>query len=140
MPGTTRIPFKPAAALLAALGLVAIGGAALEVASGATLAHAQTITPTYYTDVQPILEANCVTCHVTGGIAPFALDSGEQAVKWAGVIAAVTQSGYMPPWPPGGDSPAFLDDKRLGQASKQILQDWAKAGAPLGRRSPGQKP
>ena len=31
--------------------------------------------PTWYTDVLPIVEENCVSCHTAGGIAPFALDS-----------------------------------------------------------------
>jgi hypothetical protein len=93
---------------------------------------AQSIIPTYYTDVQPILEKNCVSCHVKGGIAPFVLDNPQEAVARAEQIAAVTQSGYMPPYPPSKDSQPFLNERRLGVASKQILFDWAKAGAPLG--------
>ena len=93
---------------------------------------AQSITPTYYTDVQPILEKNCVSCHVKGGIAPFVLDNPKEATARAKQIAAVTQSEYMPPYPPGKDSQPFLNERRLGTASKQILADWAKAGAPLG--------
>ena len=93
---------------------------------------AQKITPTYYTDVQPILEKNCVSCHVKGGIAPFVLDDPKEAVARAERIAQVTQADYMPPWPPGKDSQPFLNERKLGTASKQILADWAKAGAPLG--------
>jgi hypothetical protein len=94
---------------------------------------AQSIIPTYYTDVQPILEQNCVSCHVKGGIGPFVLDDVKAATARAEQIAAVTQSDYMPPYPPGKDSQPFLNERRLGTASKKILADWAKAGAPLGR-------
>jgi mono/diheme cytochrome c family protein len=94
---------------------------------------AQTYIPTYYVDVQPILGKNCVTCHITGGIAPFALDNPADAVQWATRIAEVTRSEYMPPWPPARDSAAFFNERRLGGASKQVLADWAKAGAPLGK-------
>lgn len=97
-----------------------------------TRVSAQKITPTYYTDVQPILEKNCVSCHVKGGIAPFVLDDPKEAVARAERIAQVTQADYMPPWPPGKDSQPFLNERKLGTASKQILADWAKAGAPLG--------
>ncbi|NJK46385.1 MAG: hypothetical protein HC933_20980 [Pleurocapsa sp. SU_196_0] len=98
-----------------------------------TLGHAQgTYTPTYYVDVQPILEKNCVTCHVAGGIAPFALDNPQDAVQWATRIAEVTKSESMPPWPPARDSQPFYNERRLGTASKAVLEDWAKAGAPLG--------
>jgi mono/diheme cytochrome c family protein len=89
--------------------------------------------PTYYVDVEPILQKNCVSCHVAGGIAPFALDNPTDAVNWADRIAEVTKSGYMPPWPPATDSQPFLNERKLGTASKQILEDWAKANAPLGK-------
>jgi hypothetical protein len=89
--------------------------------------------PTYYVDVVDILAKNCISCHTTGGIAPFALDNPANAVDWAERIAEVTAAEYMPPWPPSRDSSVFWNERRLGPASKQILQDWAKAGAPLGR-------
>jgi len=31
--------------------------------------------PTYTRDVQPILQAACVSCHRSGGIAPFSLET-----------------------------------------------------------------
>ena len=89
--------------------------------------------PTYYVDIAPILQKNCITCHVAGGIAPFALDNPKDAVQWADRIAQVTQSGYMPPFPPSRESGPFLNERRLGPATKQILQDWAAAKAPLGK-------
>jgi mono/diheme cytochrome c family protein len=91
------------------------------------------IIPSYYVDVQPILEKNCNSCHTAGGIAPFALDNPKDAVQWAKRITQVTKSEYMPPYPPGRDSQRFLDERRLGATSKQILEDWANAGAPLGK-------
>jgi hypothetical protein len=113
--------------------LLAFGlGATLFVIILYARVSAQQIVPTYYRDVQPILEKNCVSCHVKGGIAPFVLDNPKEAVARAERIAQVTQSGYMPPYPPGKDSQPFLNERRLGTASKQILIDWAKAGAPLG--------
>ena len=87
--------------------------------------------PTYYVDIKPILEKNCTSCHTTGGIAPFALDKPTDATKWADRIAQVTTSEYMPPWPPSKDGEPFLYERGLGAASKQVLEDWAKAKAPL---------
>lgn len=91
------------------------------------------IVPRYYVDIQPILEKNCTSCHAAGGIAPFALDNPKDAVQWATRIAQVTKSEYMPPYPPGRDSQPFLNERRLGTGSKLILEDWANAGAPLGK-------
>ncbi len=102
--------------------------------------QAQNYVPTYYTDVQSILEKHCTACHVVGGIAPFTLTSGQDAVTNASEIARVVTQGNMPPWMPGEDSPPYLNDTRLGATSKQMLFDWVKAGAPLGKPLPGQKP
>ena len=134
---TRGVRLKASAALIGAISACLMGVLTLE---GQSVSAQQTITPNYYRDVQPILEQHCVSCHMTGGIAPFSLTLGKDAVAWADEIARVTQNGYMPPWPPGGDSPSFLNDRRLGGATKQLLADWAKAGAPLGKQGAGQKP
>ena len=91
-----------------------------------------TAVPTYYKDVAPILRKNCISCHVAGGIAPFALDNPKNAVAYSTRIVQVTQSGYMPPWLPSADSEAYLNERKLSAASKKVLADWAKAKAPLG--------
>jgi mono/diheme cytochrome c family protein len=124
MPRLTNKPliFLAVIASLATLGLIGTHG----------LAQTKYV-PTYYVDIKPILEKNCTSCHTTGGIAPFALDNPTDAVKWADRIAQVTKSGYMPPWPPSKDGEPFLYERRLGAASKQLLEDWAKAKAPLGK-------
>jgi mono/diheme cytochrome c family protein len=119
---------RPVTAWLSALFASGIGMIAL-----AQQPSSGKIVPTYYVDVQPILEKNCNSCHTAGGIAPFALDNPSDAVKWAGRIAQVTKSEYMPPYPPGRDSQRFLNERRLGSASKLVLEDWANAGAPLGK-------
>ncbi len=117
---------RPTTALLSATSIAVFGMFALA-------QNGKQYVPTYYVDVQPILEKHCVSCHVAGGIAPFALDNPTSAVKWAERIGEVTKSEYMPPFPPGKDSQKFLNERRLGSASKKILQDWAAAKAPLGK-------
>ncbi len=119
---TKTLIFLATASSIAAIGMIG------------THSLAQTkYVPTYYVDIKPILEKNCNSCHVTGGIAPFALDNPTDAVRWADRIAQVTKTEYMPPWPPSKDGEPFLNERRLGTASKQVLEDWAKAKAPLGR-------
>ena len=39
--------------------------------------------PTYYKDVQAILDKNCLGCHIEGGIAPFSLEKPADAVRYA---------------------------------------------------------
>ena len=118
---------------LSTLGSLSIIGLSVVTAMGTHTLAQKSYVPTYYVDVKPILEKNCTTCHTTGGIAPFALDNPTDAVKWADRIAQVTKSGYMPPWPPSKDGEPFLYERRLGAASKQVLEEWAQAKAPLGK-------
>ncbi len=118
---------RPVALVLFGFGIASLGMIALAQSSS------EKYVPTYYVDVAPILAKNCVSCHTVGGIAPFALDNPKDAVNWAARIAVVTRSEYMPPYPPGRDSQPFLNERRLGSASKQILEDWVQAGAPLGK-------
>jgi mono/diheme cytochrome c family protein len=117
---------RPLTAFLSATGIAVFGMFALA-------QNSTQYVPTYYVDVQPILEKNCVSCHVAGGIAPFALDNPTSAVQWADRIAQVTREEYMPPFPPSRESQKFLNERRLGSASKKILEDWAAAKAPLGK-------
>jgi mono/diheme cytochrome c family protein len=93
---------------------------------------AQPKAPTYYQDIRPILDRHCTGCHVSGGIAPFSLTSPQEAVKRAAAIAGVTAANYMPPWPPGGDSPEFLNERKLSAQEKALLLAWAQTGAALG--------
>jgi mono/diheme cytochrome c family protein len=120
------IGVRPATALFTSLCASALGVVALAQQNGSYI-------PTYYVDVMPILEKNCVSCHTAGGIAPFALGNPKDAVQWATRISQVTQSEYMPPYPPSRESERFFNERRLGEASKRVLQDWARAGAPLGK-------
>jgi uncharacterized membrane protein len=136
-PPRTRA-LTPVLALAALVALAAVG-AAIAAARPASSPPApvtveqSAIIPTYYRDVKPILDAKCVSCHVEGGIGPFSLVKPEEAVAHADEIANAVMSGVMPPWPPGPDSQPFLNERRLGAASRQVIADWARAGAPLGR-------
>jgi hypothetical protein len=87
---------------------------------------------TYYQDVAPILQAKCTPCHVDGGIAPFALDTPEMAIGWAGAMKTITALREMPPWPPGPLSPKMLHDRSLTAAQIATFAAWAEGGAPLG--------
>src|SRR5687768_2894400 len=78
-----------------ALALVALLGSALL---GTAPSAAQNAAPTFYSDVLPILRANCQACHQSGNVkmggmvAPMALETYEQTRPWArGIARAVTE-------------------------------------------------
>jgi mono/diheme cytochrome c family protein len=112
---------------------------ATQVAARGTPAAANLAPPSYYSAVQGVLEGNCVTCHtenpvsVGGMIAPFALTTYEDARRRAGSIARAVAADYMPPWDADiQHQGTFKNERYLSDADKQVLVDWAEAGAPMG--------
>src|SRR5215210_4912843 len=53
---------------------------------------------TFWGDVAPIFAEKCLKCHQPGGIAPFRLDTFEDASKMAPAIIVETESKLMPPF------------------------------------------
>src|SRR5690606_14695477 len=51
----------------------------------------------YAKDVAPALAKNCVSCHVAGGIAPFAMDRYESVKTYAPMIRESLRTRRMPP-------------------------------------------
>ena len=84
-------------------------------------------------EVQPILEENCVSCHTSGGPGwdTLAFDTAADAAGIADDIALVTEIRFMPPWLPGGDSPAFEHDWSLSEGEIDTLAGWAADGGGL---------
>ncbi len=88
--------------------------------------------PTFARDVAPILYQNCVPCHHPGGAGPFSLLTYSDAKRHVRQMAAVTQSRYMPPWPPQNSDGRFQDERRLSDGQIRTISDWVKSGAPEG--------
>ena len=108
----------------------AIAAAAAAMAGAAIAVAARS--PTFATDVAPILYGHCLPCHHTGGPAPFSLQRYDDARQRASIIASVTRSRYMPPWKPDAGVGSFVGERRLTDAQIDLLQQWAAAGAPEG--------
>lgn len=95
--------------------------------------------PTWYQDVQPIVQARCQGCHVADGIGPFPLGSYAEVKQRHGMVAASVESRSMPPWMPaetcglsGKPAPAYKDSRALTQAEIDTIVAWSEAGAPEG--------
>lgn len=117
------------------LALLLLATAAATVAAVAATVTAAPRAPdavTYAGEVAAILNANCVSCHRAGQVAPFALDNFRDAAVRAHQIAGVTASRYMPPWKPVHGYGEFRDERRLDDDEIALLAAWAAAGAPLG--------
>ena len=93
---------------------------------------------TFSHDVAPILYRQCVSCHRSGGVAPFSLISYQDAAKRSKLIANVTARRFMPPWLPA--EPHFQHERRLSDAEIATLGRWAAEGAPQGDPGAAPKP
>ena len=87
----------------------------------------------FATSIQPIFADRCASCHAPGGpgTAHWTLDTAADIVANHADIASLLSSGAMPPWPAGGDSPPFREDRSLRDDQLQAILDWSAAGAPL---------
>jgi hypothetical protein len=87
---------------------------------------------TYSRDIAPLLNANCVTCHRPGQIAPFSLTHYEDAKKRARTLAYATRTRRMPPWKAEPGFGEFEDERRLTDGQIELIQQWVEQGAPQG--------
>ncbi|WP_182864580.1 redoxin domain-containing protein [Rhodopirellula sp. JC639] len=87
---------------------------------------------TYGGQIAAILQRHCVECHREGEIAPFALTEYEEVAGWADMIAEVVGDQRMPPWHADPEHGKFANARRMSDEEKQLLYDWAQAGAPAG--------
>jgi hypothetical protein len=89
--------------------------------------------PTYCKDVAPILRNHCVECHRKGQVAPFGLETYEQARKRASDISSVVEDRVMPPWKAVRHfGVKFRGDRSLSDGEIATITRWADADAPEG--------
>src|SRR5579871_6669056 len=71
---------------------------------------------TFHKDVEPILQANCQSCHRPGQVAPMALLTYQDARPWAKAIKTAVLSKKMPPWFADPRFGHFANDRTLPQS------------------------
>lgn len=86
----------------------------------------------YARDIAPILDANCVVCHRRGEVAPFPLETYQEARTWAAQLRDYTAHRLMPPWKPDPACGSFRDARCLTSGQIAAIAAWANAGAPFG--------
>lgn len=89
-------------------------------------------TPTFTTDIAPLLAAHCVTCHRRDGAAPFSLQTFQDVRPRARQIATALRRGAMPPWKPANPPGTFLGERRLTEEEIAVVERWVASGAAEG--------
>ena len=89
--------------------------------------------PNYCKDIAPLLQKHCLDCHRQGQVAPFGLETYEQARKRASDISSVVADRVMPPWKAVPHFGLTLrGDRSLSSAEIATITQWADADAPEG--------
>ena len=98
---------------------------------------------TFNHDISRILQANCVTCHHEGGIAPFGLETYDDVIEHAGMMKKQVTRGAMPPWfaaPSPAQDHIWANDRSLSDADKTDLLAWLNSDRPLGEAADAPVP
>ena len=94
--------------------------------------QAANISPTFYKDVLPILQAHCQTCHRKGEMAPMPLETYREIRPYARAIRQMTMTRAMPPWFADPCCGRFSNNPSLTEEEISVLAAWADAHAPEG--------
>ena len=92
-------------------------------------------TITYAQHIAPILQKNCVECHRSGEIGPFAMVDYDEVVGWADMIVETIDNGRMPPWHADPTIGKFTNARGLSDDEKQMIRTWVDEGAAPGNAS-----
>lgn len=77
-----------------------------------------------------LIAENCVSCHASDGVAPFALDTLD-AVKAMGQVSLESmEAGRMPPWQPDDECRTFEEARKLSPDDIAMFREWVEAGMP----------
>jgi cytochrome c-type biogenesis protein CcmH/NrfG len=87
---------------------------------------------TYATDIAPLVNDRCTTCHHPNGSAPFSLTTYSEVKRHAAQIADVTRKRFMPPWKADPENGPFVGQQPLTDAEIATIQRWVDDGAAEG--------
>lgn len=89
--------------------------------------------PDYTEIVAPILREKCATCHIEGGIAPFAMNSHLMVQGWSPMMREVLMTKRMPPAQVDPNINHFDNASYMSAKEMQALIHWIDAGSPRGK-------
>ena len=95
-------------------------------------AFAATSPVTFNKDVLPILQKNCQTCHRPGEVAPMSFQDYKETRPWAKAIKTAILTRKMPPWFADPQYGHFRNERKLTEAERNTIIQWADNGAPEG--------
>ena len=96
---------------------------------GCTPSPTEATATTWHKDVAPIVQRKCATCHVTGGVAPFALETLDDWKAVEPQALDAIRAGRMPPFPGRQDCAEYAPTQALLPAQRDVIEKWVTEGA-----------
>ena len=96
--------------------------------------HANAV-PDYASEIAPIIQGKCASCHREDGIGPFAMDSHLMLQGWSPMIKEVLLTKRMPPAQVDPAIGHFTNARYISDLDMQKLVHWIDAGSPRGKSS-----
>jgi hypothetical protein len=96
--------------------------------------------PTFFHDVEPILQKHCQSCHRQGDIGPMPLVTYKDVRPWARAIRAAVVDRKMPPWYADPCCGKFANDRSLSTTEIGMIISWADGGSPMGDQMDSKPP
>jgi len=87
---------------------------------------------TYHGQMRALIDVHCNSCHVSGGVAPFPLESWDEVQPLAMSITTSVASGRMPPWHADDDCHPLHGSRALDSATLAAFEAWQSGGFPEG--------
>jgi hypothetical protein len=84
-------------------------------------------------DIAPILQQKCTRCHVTGGIAPWAMTDYDKIVGWSAMMKQVLLSKRMPPWKADPQIGEFENSLAIEDSNVRKIVAWIDNGLKRGK-------
>lgn len=80
--------------------------------------------PTYNSDIKPIIEKHCISCHQKDNVGAMPLTNYEEVASYGKMIQYVTTSKLMPPWYADPSYSHFANERVLSDDEIKKIGDW----------------
>lgn len=87
---------------------------------------------TWHQDVAPIIDRKCATCHVAGGVAPFALSTLDDWQTYEVAALDAIRTRRMPPFPARTSCAEYSPTQALEGDQRETIERWLAEGKPAG--------
>ena len=89
---------------------------------------------TWTSDIERLVHARCIGCHVDGGRGPMSLVTYEEARPWARAMREEVLTRRMPKWHAARGYGQFANDRSLSPFEIALMVAWVDGGAVRGPR------